>query len=75
MVLLAIRYVEKDQLPIYLPHTSGTQELQTYNGMYSKLAGRLMYLTILRPDFAYAVGVRSHFMYLPHFPHLEFLGS
>lgn len=40
-------------------------------GMYRRLVGRLIYLTITRPDLAYAVGVFSQFMHSPPIPNLE----
>ena len=39
--------------------------------MYRKLVGRFIYLTITKPDLAYAVGVLSQFMHSPLISHLE----
>lgn len=39
--------------------------------MYRQLVGSLIYLTISRPDIAFAVGVVSQFMQNPRKPHLE----
>ena len=39
--------------------------------MYRQWVGSLIYLTLTRPDIAYAVGVVSRFMQNPKKPHLE----
>ncbi|XP_058114372.1 secreted RxLR effector protein 161-like [Magnolia sinica] len=39
--------------------------------MYRQIVGKLIYLTFLRPDITYAVGVASRFMQIPKKPHLE----
>ncbi|XP_039142881.1 uncharacterized mitochondrial protein AtMg00810-like [Dioscorea cayenensis subsp. rotundata] len=39
--------------------------------MYRQLVGSLIYLTLTRPDLAYAVGVASRYMQNPKKPHLE----
>jgi len=36
---------------------------------YRKLVGKLIYLTITRPDLSYPVGVVSQFMQKPHIDH------
>lgn len=36
-----------------------------------KLVGKLVYLSLTRPDIAFAIGVVSHFMHAPKTPHLE----
>ncbi|XP_057510890.1 secreted RxLR effector protein 161-like [Actinidia eriantha] len=41
--------------------------------MYRQIVGSLIYLTLTRPDIAYAVGVVSRFMQTPKKPHLEAL--
>lgn len=38
---------------------------------YKRLVGKLISLTITRPDLTYAVGVVSQFMHTPSVPHLE----
>ncbi|KAE8688791.1 PLAC8 family protein [Hibiscus syriacus] len=39
--------------------------------MYRQLVGSLIYLTLIRPDISYAIGVMSRYMQNPKKPHLE----
>jgi hypothetical protein len=40
-------------------------------GQYQRMVGKLIYLTVTRPDIAFAVSVISQFMYAPRTSHLS----
>ena len=46
-------------------------ELCSDPGRYRRLVGKLIYLTVTRPDIAFAIGVVSQFMHAPRQPHWE----
>ena len=47
------------------------RELLQDAGQYKKLIGRLLYLTITRPNLSYSVSRLSQFMAKPRLPHLQ----
>ncbi|KAK3009590.1 hypothetical protein RJ639_014726 [Escallonia herrerae] len=51
--------------------TPDTGSMCSDPGQYRGLVGRLLYLTITRPDISYAVHVLSQFMHAPRQPHLD----
>ncbi|RVW79188.1 Retrovirus-related Pol polyprotein from transposon RE1 [Vitis vinifera] len=50
---------------------SDKSDLLKDQGRYRRLVGRLIYLTVSRPDIAYAVHVLSRFMHQPRKAHME----
>ncbi|XP_056688402.1 uncharacterized mitochondrial protein AtMg00810-like [Spinacia oleracea] len=51
--------------------TAGVGEPLSHPEMYEQLVGKLIYLTITRPDIAYTVHVLSKFMHAPTSVHLQ----
>jgi len=50
---------------------SNTGDLLKDPSQYRRLVGRLIYLTITRPDIMYSVYMLSRFMHVPHKLHIE----
>ncbi|CAL2225396.1 unnamed protein product [Prunus armeniaca] len=62
--------------PVDFPMEKGLKlsdkgELLKDPAQYRRLVGRLIYLTITRPDITYSVHVLSRFMHAPRKPHME----
>ncbi|MCO5563461.1 hypothetical protein L7F22_017103 [Adiantum nelumboides] len=71
------KYGMADCKPIFMPLDQNVklrvdegQKLEDVT-MYRQIVGSLIYLTILRPDLSYSVGLESQFMQLPRKPHLD----
>ncbi|XP_070005972.1 uncharacterized mitochondrial protein AtMg00810-like [Nicotiana sylvestris] len=52
-------------------NTSKGDKLLEDRGSYHRLIGKLLYLTIIRPDISYVVQSLSHFMHAPKESHYE----
>ncbi|KAK8923598.1 hypothetical protein KSP39_PZI019101 [Platanthera zijinensis] len=52
-------------------HSSDSDKLLTNPKYYRCLVGKLIYLTVTRPDISFAVGVVSRFMHAPRTSHLQ----
>ncbi|KAK8954626.1 hypothetical protein KSP39_PZI001744 [Platanthera zijinensis] len=52
-------------------HSSDSDKLLTNPEYYRRLVGKLIYLTVTRPDISFAVGVVSRFMHAPRTSHLQ----
>ena len=47
----------------------GSSEIMEDPGRYRRLIGKLIYLTVTRPDIAYVIGLMSQFMHEPRVVH------
>ncbi|KAF5475976.1 hypothetical protein F2P56_007727 [Juglans regia] len=54
----------------HLKLTTQDGDLLPDPGLYRRLVGRLIYLTITRPDIVYAINTLSQFMHAPRVPHM-----
>lgn len=61
---------KKSPLPSHLKLEHDGQVMQDIT-VYQRLVGKLIYLTITRPDIAYAVSIASQFMHAPTSDHLQ----
>ena len=61
------------ETPMEMNHKLGIlpDQAPTDKGRYQRLVGRLIYLSHIRPDIAYAVSVVSQFMHAPSEEHME----
>jgi len=58
------------EFDLHFPPTDDHDKLLKEPGVYQKLIGRLLYLTITRPDIAYAVQLLSQFMHSSKTSHM-----
>lgn len=56
---------------LQFPSENGNDKLLDDTGVYKKLVGRLLYLTMTRPDIAFAVQLLSQFMHSPKTSHIK----
>ncbi|KAL3361478.1 hypothetical protein AABB24_014391 [Solanum stoloniferum] len=59
------------EFDLHFPPADENDKLLSDPGMYQKLVGRLLYLTITRPDIAFATQLLSQFMHSPKTSHMH----